>query len=60
MEVAKNKNQKKVHTSARKLKTAKPLRTKAFFPFGFDRFDRFERFEPFERFEEPFFPFFFF
>jgi hypothetical protein len=57
----KNKNQKNVHTSSRKLKPAKSVRTKAFFPFGFERFERFEpferfeRFEPFERFESPFF-----
>ncbi|MBB6672216.1 hypothetical protein [Cohnella nanjingensis] len=52
-----NKKQKNVRTSARKLKTAKSVRTKAFFPFGFERFEpfeRFERFEPFE-FESPFF-----
>jgi hypothetical protein len=63
----KNRNQKNVHASARKLETANIVRTKAFFPFGFerfepferferfDRFNRFERFEPFERFESPFF-----
>jgi hypothetical protein len=54
----KNKNQKNVHISARRLKSAKPVRTKAFFPFGFERFEPFERFEffePFERFESPFF-----
>jgi hypothetical protein len=53
----KNKNQKNVGTSARKLKTAKSVYTKAFFPFGFERFEpfeRFRRFEPFERFESPF------
>jgi hypothetical protein len=49
------------------LNPLKSVRTKAFFPFGFERFEpferferfepfeRFERFEPFERFESPFF-----
>jgi hypothetical protein len=56
----KSKHLKKVGTSSRKLKTAKPVRTKAFFPFGFERFEpierveRFDRFEPFRFFEERF------